>query len=195
MNHRQGKTPMRFPSIARITNAKPRVALALTIPALTIIGVMLAPTPALAAGSLVLVPDAKILITLLVIFVLLISPINHLILLPLIKVLDDRAAKINGARERAQHLEQDAEISMDRYRDAIRQSRENSEAERQAQLSETRSEQTAMTADAKNEAASEIARARSEIEASLGEARASLRSSSEEVAKIAAEQILGRALT
>ena len=188
MNHRQGKMRTRSRTSAGIL-------------ALSFIGfigaalVSLVPSAALAAGGgLVLTPTMPILITLLIGFVLLVVPMNKMIFRPLFKVLDERAAKITGARDRAQHLEQEADASMNRYRDAVRDARENAEVTRQTQLSESRSEQASMTADAKGEAASEIARARGELEASLTEARVGLRASSEEVAKIAAEQILGRAL-
>lgn len=195
MNHRQSKARNGKARTQRRTTASiPMMStIKRLIPAMTILA--FAPSSALAAGGLVLLPDYPMLVTLIILFTLLIMPMNKLIFQPVFRVLDERAAKISGARNRALQLESEADSTMNRYRDAIRGAREGAETARQSQLKETRSEQGALTSDAKAEATAEIARARGEIEASLNDARESLRASSQEIAKIAAEQILGRNLT
>jgi F-type H+-transporting ATPase subunit b len=152
-------------------------------------------SPALAAGKLNLVPDLPILATLLVIFVVLILPLNKLIFEPLFGVLDERREKIDGARDRAKRLEADAEESITRYRSSLREARGDAETARQSELGGARAEQTSITTEAKTEADTEIMRARGEIDASLEEARTTLRESSADLARVAAERILGRPLS
>jgi F-type H+-transporting ATPase subunit b len=156
---------------------------------------LMAAAPARAAGSLSLEPEGSVLIVLLVGFVLLIFPLNRLIFRPLLKVVDERDAKIEGARRRASQLEEEATASIRKYRGAIREAREEAEAGRRVRLEAARSEQGSITGEARGEAEQEIARARSEIAASLDEARTSLRGASEELALVAAERILGRPIT
>jgi F-type H+-transporting ATPase subunit b len=154
----------------------------------------LSAAPARAAGGLVLVPEPFTLGALLVGFVFLIAPLNALIFRPIFRVLDERDARIEGARTRAAQLAGEAEALTSRYRDEIRQAREEAEAGRKEQLDAARSELAIITSDAKNEAETEIAGARAEISDSLLEARETLRSASQDLAKAAAERILGRAV-
>ena len=155
---------------------------------------LVAPANALAAKGLVLTPDPQILVALLAFFVILIFPVNSMIVRPILKVLDERTARIEGQQVHADQLVAEAEEVMNRYRESVREAREGSESDRQHRIGEARSEQGAVTAEAKSEADAEIARAREEIAASLEEARASLQNASRDLAKIAAERILGREL-
>jgi len=155
---------------------------------------LLSGAPASASGGLVLVPDPWIYVPLLIGFVLLVAPLNALIFRPIFRVLDERDQRITGARKRAAQLSAEAETLTTRYRDEIRQTREEAERGRKEQLGAARSEQGSITDDARSEAEDEISRAREEIAASLEEARASLQSTSQDLAKVAAEQILGRAV-
>jgi len=151
-------------------------------------------SPAYASWKLVLLPDAMTLVILIVGFVILIAPLNALIFRPLFRVIDEREAKIEGATRQAQSLVSQAGELTDRYRASIREAREAADGERKQQLEAARSEQGAITDDAKAESDVEIGRAREEIESSLVEARSSLERASQELAKVAAERILGRAL-
>jgi F-type H+-transporting ATPase subunit b len=156
---------------------------------------LLAAAPAQAAGTLSLVPELPVLFALIVGFVLLVLPLNKAIFKPLFTVVDERNAKIEGARQRASRLEEEAGAAIRRYRGAIRDAREGAEAGRRVRLEAARSEQGSITGEARSEAEQEIARARSEIVASIDEARASLRGAAEELAQVAAERILGRSIT
>jgi F-type H+-transporting ATPase subunit b len=151
--------------------------------------------PALASGKLELVPDPIILSTVIVAFTLLIFPLNKLIFKPIFQSLDERAARIEGARRRSSQLENEADAVLDRYETAIRGARGDAEQTRQGQLVLAREEQATLTAQARGEAEGELERARAELSQSLEEARTSLRSSAEDLATAAAEQVLGRALS
>jgi F-type H+-transporting ATPase subunit b len=151
--------------------------------------------PVLASDNLELVPDPFILSIMVVVFLLLIFPLNQLIFKPIFHSLDERAARIEGARRRSTLLQREADGVLDRYETAIREARGESEQARQAQLSLAREEQATLTTQARSAAEGELERARADLRQSLEEARASLRSSAEDLATAAAEQVLGRTLS
>lgn len=159
------------------------------------LGCALAAEPALASGELVLIPDPKLLLIMLVGFVVLIFPLNALLFKPIFAALDARSDRIQGARTRSGQLEKDADVVLGRYESAIRDARSKAETHRQAQLERAREEQAQLTAAARSEAETELERARSELGQSLESARATLRASAEDLAQSAAEQVLGRALS
>jgi F-type H+-transporting ATPase subunit b len=151
-------------------------------------------TPAHAAGDLVLIPELDMLGVMIALFVLLIFPVNALIFKPIFHALDERAGRISGARSRAKHIDAEATEVLDRYEGQIREARVEAEATRKEQIAGARSEQRSVAAGAREQAEARIEQARMELERSLEDARAGLRASSEELARTAAEQILGRAL-
>ena len=170
-------------------------------------------TPALAADSLQLIPDLDLfgaldgvagyeddgglgaMWVMLISFVLLIFPLNALIFQPIFRALDERAERIQGARDRSTQLEEEANSVLDRYESAIRDARAESEEARQAQLATAREEQVSLTTAARSAAEGELDRARTELNQSLEEARATLRASADDLATAAAERILGRPLS
>lgn len=151
--------------------------------------------PVLASDKLVLVPDPVVLSIMLVGFVLLIFPLNELIFKPIFRSLDERATRIEGARQRSSQLQREADSVLERYETAIREARSESEQARKGQLALAREEQATVTAQARGEAEGELERARTDLRRSLEEARANLRSSAEGLATAAAEQVLGRPLS
>lgn len=151
--------------------------------------------PAAAAGDLELMPTGWITAILLVAFVAIVFPLNGLIFRPLLRVMDEREDKIAGARRRAAHVEGQATDALARYEDALRGAREESMLERRAQLEAARSDLLTTTRRAKAEAMQELENAREELDASLRDARETLREGSEELARLAAERILGRSLS
>lgn len=149
---------------------------------------------AAAEGGLELLPDLQLLGTLLVIFALLVVPVNAVIFKPIFRALDERDEKITGTRARAERLERDAQAVLERYQTAVREVREEAETARRARLETTRSETAQTSAEARAAAESEIERARAALSAALVDARASLRAQSQELAREAAARVLGRAL-
>jgi len=161
---------------------------------LTLVSLAVA-APAGASGDLVIFPDPPVLVTLIVAFTLLVFPLNRLIFKPLFRVIDERESKIGGATQEAQQLVSRVEALTGQYRSGVRAAREDAEAARKEQLEAARSEQNAITAAARAETEEEITRACSQIDASLEQARATLETASRDLARVAAERILGRSIS
>ena len=139
-------------------------------------------------------PHGYRLVGLLVLFALLIFPVNAFVFQPLLRVLDEREERIAGTRTRAEQLEAETREVLTRYERSIAETRESSEQKRRTALEEVRDEAQRETASARSEAEQRIEQARSQVTASLEDARASLRTQAEELARQAATQVLGRAL-
>lgn len=146
-------------------------------------------------GELVLIPDLQLIGILLAVFALLVFPVNALLFKPVFRVMDERQEKIGGTRGRADRIERDAAALMAEYQNSVRAARDQADLDRRSRLDAARSEQAELTAAARQEAEVELERARTELERSLGEVRATLQASAEELARIAAERVLGRALS
>lgn len=127
-------------------------------------------------------------------FALLVLPLNALIFQPIFRALDARAERIQGARTRSDHLQREADAILARYEEAVREARSESEGARQSELARARDEQSALTSQAKQEAERQLEGARADLARSLDQARATLRASVDDLAKSAAERVLGRAL-
>ncbi|MEN8182579.1 MAG: hypothetical protein ABFS46_08600 [Myxococcota bacterium] len=157
---------------------------------------LLAPETALAAeGGLQIFPDLGQLVVLIALFTALVFPVNALLVKPLLGVLEERAERIEGARERASTLSQRAEESLERYRQDIDSARREAERERRGLLEAARVEQTDLTRSARSEAERRIEEARGEVGAALQQARTSLRADAETLARQAVERILGRSIS
>jgi len=175
--------------------ARPNAGRRLAVAAGAALWATLAAGAALAdEGSLQLVPEPPLLLTLLVLFALLIVPVDRLLFRPVFRVLDERAAKIEGTRVRAARIEREADQALERYEGAVRDTREQAEQQRRARLDEARGELQHTTAAARGEAEAEIERARHGLEASYQAARQALRAQSEDLARQAAARVLGRPL-
>jgi F-type H+-transporting ATPase subunit b len=165
--------------------------------ALLALALIALPATALAEGGghgLVLMPDPRMLVALMVLFVLLVAPANALVFKPLLRVLDEREARTAGTRAKAEKLEQEAAAILLRYETAVRDARDQGELSRRALLGEVRSEVQREVTGARRDAEGQLERARGEIDAALESARASLRGQAQELARQAASQVLGRAL-
>ncbi len=162
---------------------------------LAVVAGMLAALPAQGAEQLELLPDFVVTVPVLIIFFVVVTLIvNPLIFRPLMKVMDDRAERIDGARRRADQVQQQAEEALSRYEESIRGAHDEATAERRRRMGIAREGLVRLTNQAKEEAEGEVARAREELSASLDEARASLRQAADGLATLAAERILGRSL-
>lgn len=147
-----------------------------------------------AGGGIEVVPDPFWLAVLVVLFAVLIWPVNRLIFQPLFRVLDERSSLIDGARERAAETESEAESVLARYEAEVARAREEAGSERRGSLERARAEEQELARQARGEAEAQLDRARREIAASLEEARQGLRPGAEELAREAAQRILGREL-
>lgn len=147
-------------------------------------------------GGLVLLPDFRgLLPALILFFALLILPVNRLILLPLLQVLDQRADRIEGARGRAERLVREAEELATRHRDSILQAREQAEQQRRQLLDDVRARVGGEIGGVRSEVEAEVERARAELAQALEEARVQLRGTAQELASQIATRILGRPLS
>ncbi len=168
--------------------------------------------PANASESLNLIPDYALfgliklgliadesglgaLWIMLIAFTMLVVPLNALIFQPIFRALDARAERIQGARSRSEHLQREADAILQRYESAVRETRGEAEAARQVEIARAREEQVELTSQAKQEAERQLEGARSDLLQSFESARAGLRASADELARAAAEQVLGRALS
>ncbi len=151
-------------------------------------------SPASAAGNLVLIPELPLLTALIVLFLILVVPVNALLLQPLLRVLDERAERIEGTRSKADSLEREASEILDRYETAVRVVREESEQKRRGVLEAARSQSAETTGAARKAAEQQIDEARREVAGALEQARSGLRGQAQDLAQQAASQVLGRAL-
>lgn len=145
-------------------------------------------------GGLVLVPDERMLIGLIVLFLVLVYPVNELLFKPIFRVLDEREKRIAGTRSKADQLERDASQALERYEQSVRSVREEAEQERRGVLEGARAEALEAAASVRGEVEGELETARAEIARALDAARATLRGQSQELAREAASQVLGRVL-
>jgi F-type H+-transporting ATPase subunit b len=132
---------------------------------------------------------------LLVLFVLLIFPVNALVLKPLLAVLDERTARIEGTKKRAGEVAAQAEAVFARYSEAIERARKQAEELRKGALEGARAEQARILAEARRAAEHEVGAARRSVAGALEGARQTLRAQSDALAREAAARVLGRALS
>lgn len=151
-------------------------------------------SPVLASEGLSLVPDFETTLPILIlVFTVLVFPLNRLIFRPIFRVLDARIDQIEGNRVRSEQVAAQADGVLERYERSIQEVREDAERDRRARLEAVRSETADRAARARSEAEAEITRAREEVAVVLADARSSLRSRAEELAAEAAGRLLGRA--
>ena len=134
-------------------------------------------------------------VQLMVLFVLLIVPVNQLVLKPLLAVLDERSARIEGARKRASEIGTQAESVLARYSAAVEQARKQADELRKNALESARGDQARILGEARRAAEQEVGVARSSVAGALENARRALRSESEPLAREAAARVLGRPLS
>jgi F-type H+-transporting ATPase subunit b len=141
-----------------------------------------------------LIPDLRLLPLLIAFFLALVPIVNRMLLRPMLRVLDARAERTEGARRRASRLEEQVRAVVARYEGRIRDVRQSAEASRREVLEDARRRAAEETLAARSDAETEIARARREVAAAFEEARRGLRAESEELAREAAARVLGRSV-
>jgi len=150
---------------------------------------------AAAEGGIDLIPNPWVLFLLIAAFAVLIVPMDRLLFRPLFRVLDERAERIQGARARAGELQSEANALLDRYQSEVARTREKAARERRERAAKAREEELAATGEARREAEERLEQARREVDDALDAARRDLRRESEGLARLAAERVLGRALS
>jgi len=157
---------------------------------------LLVAVPALASeGEIVLIPSVDMLVSLIVLFVILVFPVNALLFKPIFAALDARDEKIAGTRARAEKLAVAADEILAEYEGRVRAVREEAETQRRESLAEARTQSLADAAAARAAAEADIEGSRREISTELERARSGMRREAEQLAREAAGRVLGRPLS
>jgi F-type H+-transporting ATPase subunit b len=156
---------------------------------------LFASAAAASEGGLVLLPDwtGKLPI-LIVLFTLLMVPVNAILFKPIFQVLDAREEKTTGTRERAGKIREDAEETLAEYESAVREVRAEAEQARKSEAAAAREENATLVGAARAEAERQLERAKTELEEELAQSRQTLRAGTQSLADEAASRVLGRAL-
>jgi len=151
--------------------------------------------PARAAEhGLQIIPEPKPLLALLLLFLVLVPLLDRVLFTPLLRVLDEREARIAGARSRAGELAEQSLELLARHDAAVAAVREEANAERLKSLGNARLAHQEAVAAAREQAEREIVATRTDVEGTLAAARARLRRDAEPLAREIAERLLGRGL-
>lgn len=170
-----------------------------TLPKLgtTFAALVLASPAAASEGGLDIFPDISptgAFLKLLVLFVVLIPLCNLLVFKPLLGVLEERSARIDGARARASEFAANAQAALLQYEQSIGAARKAAESDRRELLEQARRSQTQTQAEARASAEREIAQVRAQVAGSIDAARAELRREADSLARDVAARVLGRPL-
>jgi F-type H+-transporting ATPase subunit b len=146
------------------------------------------------AAALNLNPDPVLVGGWVVLFLLLIYPVNRLFLRPLTQVLERREESTLGAVAEAEELLAQASRLQDELEQGLRGARERARA-RQAELAaETQEQERHVLERAREDASRTVDAVRDTVAEELDAARAAMRTDATALAREAAEKILGRAL-
>lgn len=135
-----------------------------------------------------------LLIALVAVIVVLSKLLNRIVFEPLVQVLEDREKRIDGARSRAGDLAREADALLERYQDAVRETREGADVDRRGRMDEARRSYQAAISEARGVSEVEISRTRAEVGAALSSARTVLEQDARGLARDLAERLLGRSL-
>ncbi len=161
------------------------------------VAAFLLPQAAFAAeGGLQIFPDWTGLLPIMIgLFLVLIVPCQKLLFVPLIGVLEERRARIQGRQERAQVVGGEADEVKGRYQAQVETARGGAQDARREVIDGARSSQSRIGNDARATAEQEVTRAREQVAQALEEARGQLREQASTLARDAASQVLGRPLS
>jgi F-type H+-transporting ATPase subunit b len=146
-------------------------------------------------GTLEIIPDPHLVGLLIVLFLVLVPVLQRLLFAPLLQVLDEREARIEGTQTRAAELSRDAEAELARHEAAVRAARAEAERAHKAALAAAQAQLSESVAAARGESAQRVESARREIGRALEGARSVLQTQTRELAREAAARILGRSLS
>ncbi len=152
------------------------------------------PGVANAAGSLNLNPDLRILIANVIVFLAIIYPTNRFVLKPLLKVLRDRVAAVEGTAARASDLRGQGGAQRAELEQRLVAARAAAQAERATIVGEGEAEEKRLIDAARSEGFASVQEVREAIGAELVTARAALEVEARSLAEEAASKILGRTL-
>ncbi|MCP4007165.1 MAG: ATP synthase F0 subunit B [bacterium] len=164
--------------------------LLLPIAALTVLGT---PFDA-AAAALNLSPDFQLVGLNLLVFSLLIYPVNKLVIQPLLGVIQEREELSTGTAERADGVRQESLAAQQELETQLVAMRVEAQSKRVEILGDADQQERSILEQARERAGESIDDVRRTISLELGEARQSLQSDAQTLAQEAASKILGREL-
>lgn len=146
-------------------------------------------------GGLVLLPDVSGKLPILILlFALLVYPVNAILLKPIFQVLDAREERTTGTSKRAEKIMRDAEETLANYERAVREVRAEAEHARKREAAAAREENATVINTARTDAERHLERAMTELAAALEQSRQTLRADAQSLGDEAASRVLGRAL-
>ncbi len=152
------------------------------------------PTVARAAGGLNLDPNWALVAVNVAIFLLLVIPTNRLLLIPLVRILEERERRTQGARAEAEAGVAQASRARADLEGQLRAARERAQVRRAALAATAQDDERRVLESARKDARAELDRVRDGVAAELEAARATLRSDAHALAREAAAKLLGRPL-
>jgi len=146
------------------------------------------------ASELNLIPDAAVVATNVALFLLLVYPVNKILVQPLLRVLDERAARTSGAVSESQRLRDEARARRVDLDTRLAEIRARAQARRSAILGEGEVQERAVLDAAREEASGIVDAVRRSVQSELVEVRQGLPTDARVLAHEAATRILGRTL-
>jgi F-type H+-transporting ATPase subunit b len=146
------------------------------------------------AADLNLIPDFVIVGTNVLLFLLLIYPVNKLLVSPFLRVLDERAERTSGALAESERLRDDARARRSELEARLSEARAQAVARRNEILAEGEVLERAELETARQDSERAIEGVRRSVQAELSEARTTLQDDARALAREVATRILGRAV-
>lgn len=136
-------------------------------------------------------PDFSFYIQIVSLF-LLFAALNELLFRPVLRVLDERAARTTGVRAQAESMNRASDAAQSEHDRRLEEVRRNLAAETETARSMTAQEEKAILASAQDEAGSFLAGRRQEIARDAAKARAELAREAEDIADRMVDRVIGR---
>lgn len=152
------------------------------------------PWVAQAAGALNLSPNPVILIADVVVFLLLVYPTSRLLLRPIVRIIEDREKRSEGALAGAESLSLEAVELQRELEVRLREAHARAQGRRAEVLAEAEEAQRESLDHARDDAGRIVDSVRRSVADDLSAARTSLADEARTLAREAASRILGRAL-
>lgn len=127
-------------------------------------------------------------------FGILVLVLNIFLYKPIRKVLADRRAVIDSAREKAASVDEQVQAKMAQYEARLRDAKAGAGATRAEALKQAQAEETAVLEKARKEASDSLASIRAKVAKEAADARVLLRQQAEALSGDICEKILGRSL-
>jgi F-type H+-transporting ATPase subunit b len=152
------------------------------------------PASAGAAEALNLFPDPLHVLVNVAVFLLLIYPVSRFLLRPLVRTLEERERRTEGALSRVDSLLAEATQRRESVENRLEAAREEAQGGRGEILQRAEEEESQKLGQAREEAARILEQAREAIAGDVEAARESLRADADALAQELASKVLGRPL-